>query len=78
MQIAIAIIALLVVSFLISASLNFTTAFLAIPLLLMFVGALLGKEQFERQQKILKMKKFRRDAQARSIGFDARDKKTTI
>ncbi len=78
MGIAIAILALLVIGGFFGAALNFMNVFFGIPLVLIFVGALLGKESMERQQRILRLKRFRRDAQARRIEFDTVDKRTVV
>jgi uncharacterized integral membrane protein len=76
--IAITILVLLVVGGFIGASLNFLSAFLGIPLVLIFIGAVIGKETMERQQRILRMKRFRREARAQKIDFDATDRRTVV
>ncbi|MBV9214436.1 MAG: hypothetical protein JOZ25_12420 [Actinobacteria bacterium] len=78
MAIAIMILVLLVVGGFIGAALNFGSGILGIPLVLIFVGALLGKETMQRQQRILQMKRFRRQARARKVEFDAADKRTVV
>lgn len=78
MGIAIAIIALLVVGALVGTALNFGSLFLGIPIVLIFVGALIGKETIEHQQRILRMKRFRREARAQKVGFDSVDKRTLV
>jgi len=72
------ILVLLVVGGFIGAALNFGSGILGIPLVLIFVGALLGKETMQRQQRILQMKRFRRQARARKVEFDAADKRTVV
>jgi Sec-independent protein secretion pathway component TatC len=78
MGIAFAIIALLVVGALVGSALNFGGIILGVPLVLLFIGALIGKETMERQQRVLQMKRFRRDARAQKIDFDATDKRTVV
>jgi uncharacterized membrane protein len=76
MGIAFAILAILVVGAIVGSALNFASVFLGIPFVFLFVGALIGKEQMERQQRILRMKRFRRGARAQKIDFDRADKRT--
>ena len=78
MGIAFAILALLVVGALVGSALNFGGIVLGVPIVFLFVGALLGKETMTRQQRILRLKRFRRDAQARKIEFDTADKRTVV
>ena len=78
MGIAFAILALLVVGALVGTALNFGSLFLGIPLVLVFIGAVIGKEQMERQQKILRMKRFRRESRTRKVDFDPADKRTLV
>lgn len=78
MGIAIAIIALILVGGLIGTALNFMAPFLGIPIALLFIGAIIGKEQMARQNQILRMKRFRRDARAHQVKFDAGDKRTLV
>ena len=78
MQIAIVILALLVVGAIIGSTLNFAGLFLGIPIVLIFIGAVVGKEGMERQRKVLQMKRFRRDAKARKVEFSEADKRTMV
>ena len=78
MGITIAIVVLLVFGALVGSALNFGGIVLGVPIVLLFIGALLGKETMQRQQRILQMKRFRRDARTRKIDFDATDKRTTL
>ncbi|HEX8649087.1 MAG TPA: hypothetical protein VF715_19500 [Thermoleophilaceae bacterium] len=78
MGIAITIIALILIGGLIGTALNFMAPFLGIPLALLFIGAVIGKEQMARQNQILRMKRFRRDARAHQVKFDAGDKRTLV
>ena len=78
MGVAIAIIALLVVGGFVGAALNFGSGILGIPLVLIFIGALIGKEAMLRQRRILQMKRFRREARAQKVKFDEDDLRTTV
>ena len=77
MGIAIAIIALIVLGGIVG-SLAFGAPYVGVPLVLLFIGAVIGKEQMERQNRILRMKRFRREAAARPSNFDAKDKRTLV
>ncbi|MFL5884930.1 MAG: hypothetical protein ACJ77M_07660 [Thermoleophilaceae bacterium] len=76
MPIALAILALVIVSLVIGSLLNFTFLFLAVPLILIFFGVMLGTEALNRQRRIWQMKRFRRSAKARKVEFDDDDRKT--
>lgn len=78
MQIAIVIIGLLVIGAVVGSLINFGSLFLGIPLALLFIGAVIGKEGFERQRRIMQMKRFRKEAQARKVDFTPEDKQTLI
>ena len=78
MGIALAILALLVVGAVLGTAINFGSLFLGIPLVLLFIGALLGKETMMRQQRILQMKRFRREAQAQKTDFRPEDRHTLV
>jgi uncharacterized membrane protein len=78
MQIAIVILAILFVGALVGTTLNFAGLFLGIPIVLIFIGAVIGKEGMERQRKVLQMKRFRRDAKARKVEFSETDKRTMV
>jgi uncharacterized membrane protein YdjX (TVP38/TMEM64 family) len=78
MGIAFAILALLVFGAIVGSALNFGSLFLGIPLAFMFIGAVIGKETMARQQKILRMKRFRRDARTQKVKFDPADKRTLV
>lgn len=78
MGFALAILALLVVGALVGTALNFGSLFLGIPLVLLFIGAIVGKETMERQQRILRMKRFRREARAQKVEFEPADKRTLV
>ena len=78
MGIALTILALLVVGALIGSTLNFAGVFLGIPLVFLFIGAILGREEFARRNQMMQMKRFRRDAQAKKHPLTERDKRTVI
>jgi Sec-independent protein secretion pathway component TatC len=78
MQIAIAILAILIVGAIVGSTLNFAGLFLGIPIVLIFIGAVIGKEGFERQRKVMQMKRFRRDAAAKKVDFSEADKRTMV
>ena len=78
MPIAITIIALLVVGGLVGSLINFAAPFLGIPLALLFVGAVVGKEGMDRQRRIMQMKRFRNSARAQKFDFTPEDKRTMI
>ena len=63
-------------SFLLGTLINVTSLFLAIPLIFIYFGGLLGSEAFARQRRIMQMKRFRRDARTKKVEFDEEDKKT--
>jgi Sec-independent protein secretion pathway component TatC len=78
MQIAIVIVGLLVIGAIVGSAINFGSLFLGIPLALMFVGAVIGKEGLDRQRRIMQMKRFRESAKARKVDFTPEDKRTMI
>jgi uncharacterized membrane protein len=76
--ITIAILVLLVVGALVGSALNFGGIVLGVPIVFLFIGAIIGKETMERQQRILRMKRFRREARAQKIDFDSTDRRTVV
>jgi hypothetical protein len=78
MAIAVVILALLIVGALVGSLINFGSVFLGIPLVFMFIGAVIGKEALDRQNRIMKMKRFRKSAQAQKVDFTPDDKRTMI
>ena len=78
MQIAAAILAILVIGAILGTTLNFAGVFLGIPIVFIFLGAVLGKEQLARQRKVNQMKRFRRDAKARKVEFTETDRRTMV
>jgi len=77
MGIAITIIALILLGG-IFGSIAFAAPYVGIPIALLFIGGVIGKEQMERQNRIMRMKRFRREAQARPVKFDEVDKRTVV
>jgi predicted lipid-binding transport protein (Tim44 family) len=78
MSIAITILVLLIGGALLGSAINFGSAFLGIPLVLIFIGAVIGKETMERQSRVMKMKRFRESARAQKVDFTSEDKRTMI
>jgi uncharacterized membrane protein len=76
--ITIAILVLLVVGALVGSALNFGGIVLGVPIVFLFIGAIIGKETMQRQQRILRMKRFRRDARAQKVQFDSTDRRTVV
>jgi uncharacterized membrane protein YdjX (TVP38/TMEM64 family) len=76
--IAFAIIALIVFGALVGSALNFGGIVLGVPLVLLFIGAILGKETMERQQRIMRMKRFRRESRTQKVDFDSTDRRTVV
>jgi hypothetical protein len=74
--IALAILAILIAGGVLGSVLDFAGVFLGIPFAFLFIGALIGKEQMERQQRIMRMKRFRRESRSHKIDFEAADKRT--
>jgi hypothetical protein len=76
--IAITILALLVVGALVGSAINFGGVVLGVPIVLLFIGAIIGKETMERQQRIMRMKRFRREARAQKVELDSSDRRTVV
>lgn len=78
MAIGITIVILLIIGAVIGSLINFGSVFLGIPLVLIFIGAVIGKETMDRQSRIMQMKRFRNSARAQKVDFGAEDKQTMI
>jgi uncharacterized membrane protein YdjX (TVP38/TMEM64 family) len=76
--IAITILVLLVFGALVGSALNFGGVVLGVPIVFLFIGAILGKETMQRQQRISRMKRFRREARAQKVAFDSTDRRTVV
>jgi hypothetical protein len=76
--IAFAIIVLIIVGALVGTALNFGGIVLGVPLALLFIGAILGKEAMQRQQRIHRMKRFRRESRTQKVDFDSTDRRTVV
>jgi hypothetical protein len=77
-RVGLGILAILVVGGVVGSALNFASVFLGIPFALLFIGAIIGKETMDRQQRILRMKRFRRESRAQKVEFDTADKRTVV
>jgi hypothetical protein len=78
MQIAAAILVILVLGAIVGSTLNFAGLFLGIPIVFIFIGLMVGKEGMERQRKVMQMKRFRDDAKAQKVQFSEADKRTMV
>ena len=78
MQIAVTIVGLLIIGAVAGSLINFGGIFLGIPLALIFIGVVVGKEGFDRQRRILQMKRFRNSARAQQVDFTPEDKRTLV
>jgi FtsH-binding integral membrane protein len=77
MGMAVAIIGLIIAGIVVG-SLAFGAPWIAAPVALIFIGLIITKEQATRQNRILRMKRFRREARAQQVRFDATDKRTVV
>jgi hypothetical protein len=76
---AIPIVAMILIGLALGTLINFGFAFLAIPIVgFIFINWFFASEMMQRQRRIQKMNKFRRDARARKVGFTEQDKRTVI
>ena len=78
MQIAAIIIGIALIGAILGSLVNFGGPFLGIPIIFIFLGFVVMKEQLQRQSKIMQMKRFRRDAQAQKVRFTEADKRTMV
>ena len=78
MQVAVAIVGLLIIGAVVGSLINFGSIFLGIPLALIFIGAIVGKEGYDRQRRILQMKRFRNSARTQKVDFTPDDKRTMV
>jgi uncharacterized membrane protein len=76
MPVAIVILVLLVGGAVLGSAFNFGSIFLGIPLVLLFIGALIGMETMDRRRRVLQMKRFRRAARAQKVKFESDDRRT--
>jgi len=72
------ILGILLIGLIVGATVNFVALFVAIPIALLFIGAVIGKEGMDRQRRVLQMKRFRRGARARKTEFTPTDRRTLI
>ena len=78
MQIAVTIVGLLIIGAIAGSLINFGSIFLGIPLAFIFIGLVVGKEGYDRQRRILQMKRFRNSARAQKVDFTSEDKRTMV
>ena len=78
MQIAVVIVGLLIIGAIVGSLINFGSILLGIPLAFIFIGMVVGKEGFDRQRRILQMKRFRKSARAQQVDFSPEDKRTLV
>jgi hypothetical protein len=78
MQIAVVIVGLLLIGAVVGSLINFGSIFLGIPLALIFIGVVVQKEAFDRQRRILQMKRFRDSARSQKVDFTPEDKRTLV
>ncbi len=78
MGIAIAILGILLVGAIVGSTLNFAGVFLGIPIALLFIGAIIGREALQAQNAMMQMKRFRREARTQKVEFTEADKRTVI
>jgi uncharacterized membrane protein len=78
MQVAIVIVGLLIVGAIVGSLINFGSLFLGIPLVLIFIGMVVMKEGYDRQRRIMQMKRFRNSARAQKVDFTPDDKRTMV
>jgi hypothetical protein len=77
MGIAITIVVLMLLGGLLG-SVAFGAPYVGIPIAFLFIGLIITKEQMARQNRILRLKRWRREAQAQQVSFDAGDKRTLV
>ena len=78
MGIAITILGILLVGAIAGSALNFAGVFFGIPIALLFIGAIIGREQMQAQSQMQQMKRFRREARSQKVEFTEADKRTVI
>jgi hypothetical protein len=78
MGIAIVILGILLVGAIAGSALNFAGVFLGIPIALLFVGAIIAREQLGAHNQMMQMKRFRREARTQKVEFTEADKRTVI
>jgi hypothetical protein len=78
MQIAVAIVAILIGGGIVGSVLDFGGIWLGIPFALLAIGAVVGKETMDRQRRVLQMKRFRREVKTRKVDFTETDRRTMV
>ena len=78
-SLAIPIVGLILIGLALGTLFNFGAAFLAIPIVgFIFINWFFATEFMQRNRRIQRMNKFRRDARARKSSFSEQDKRTVI
>lgn len=78
MALAITIVAVLVIGGIVGSVTNVAGIFLGIPIAVILIGVVASRETFDRQSRILRMKRFRREARAQKVEFTEADRRTVI
>jgi ABC-type transport system involved in cytochrome bd biosynthesis fused ATPase/permease subunit len=74
---ALPILAIVVIGLILGSLINFASAFLAIPIvLIIMVSVFLASETMQKQRRTAKLRQFRRSARARKTDFTEEDKRT--
>jgi hypothetical protein len=78
-SLALPIVGLILIGLALGTLVNFGAAFLAIPIVgFIFINWFFATEFMQRNRRIQKMNKFRRDARARKVDFTEQDKRTVL
>ena len=73
------IVAMIVIGLVLGTLVNFGMAFFAIPIVgFIFINWFFAAEFMQRNRRIQKMNKFRRDARTRKVDFNEQDKRTVV
>jgi uncharacterized membrane protein len=76
-SLALPILAIVVIGLILGSLINFASAFLAIPIvLIIMVTAFLASESTQKRRRVAKLRRFRQSARARKVDFTEEDKRT--
>ena len=78
MAIVITVLAVLIVGAIVGSTLNFAGIFLGIPIAIILIGVVMSRQALNRQSRIMRMKRFRREARAQKVEFTEADKRTVL
>ena len=78
MNLALAIVAVVLIGGFLGTALNFMGVFMAIPLALIVIGFAVTREQMARQRRVRQLHRFRQSARARETEFTPADKRTVV